>query len=148
MRGCAASFLVLLLLAVNGYALWQVVRLRAEVAELRAAVTALGGRQPESNVDLAEAALKAVQRGQWDRARALLETLSDRIEKTETFAGRQGQEVQRRLAEARTALDQKRQDAAAAVQALRDGLSRHKRNGPGRREDARGMGNCSLGQGV
>jgi chromosome segregation ATPase len=148
MRNCVASLLLLLLLAVNGYALWQITRLRAEVAELRATVAALETRPPQSDADLAEAALEAAQHGQWERARAALQVLAERIEETEALAERPRREVQQRLAEARRALDRKRQEAAAAIQALRDELSPHKREGRRGRDNARSPGNSLFGQGV
>jgi hypothetical protein len=147
MRNCVASLALLLLLAVNGYALWQIVRLRAEVSELRATVATLETR-PQSDADLAETALQAAQQGQWERARAALQALADRIEDTEALADRPRREVQRRLAEARTALDRKRQEATAAIQALCGELSSHKREGRRGRESARWTGNSLSGQGV
>jgi chromosome segregation ATPase len=148
MRNCVASLLVLLLLAANGYAFWQIACLRAEVTDLRAEVADLETRSPQSDADLAEAALRAAQQGQWERARAALQVLADRVGDTQALAAGPRRAVPRRLAEARAALDRKRQEAAAAIQALCDELSPHKREGRRSRDSARGTGNSLFGQGV
>jgi len=118
MRGCVLLGLVLLLLGVNGYALWQITQLRTEVADLRAEVSGLRRQEAEPETSLVKAALKAVQQGRWEQARATLERLSARIEQAKAVTGRSREEVQRRLAEARAAVTRKRQEAETALQAL------------------------------
>lgn len=120
MRGCVLGGLVLLLLAVNGYALFEIYSLRAEVAQLRQQVAGLKSvpAAPESLSDLAKAALAAAQRGDVATARRLLDRLADRVEEWPEAAMAEKAKVQRASAQARAALEKPRATAADALERL------------------------------
>ena len=123
MRGCAVSLLLALLVATNGYCLWQIGRLRAEVATLHREI----GARSVSHSDFGSAyrtareALEAVRRGDWARAREALDTLSTRVRGAEPVTAGERTKLQQDIARAREVLGKPGREAAKRLQrVLRD----------------------------
>lgn len=124
MRSCLLFAVFSLLLVSSGYAIFEVVTLRAEVARLRQEVE---GRRPapaspETLSDLAANALEALQRGDTEAARRELDRLSVRMRQMKTLAEGRRAELERLTAQAKQALTEKRDTAAKAIQHLLDGV--------------------------
>ena len=118
MRSCFLSFLLIILVAANGYAIWQIHLLRADVAELK--TRSLRTDAPDADLLAAHArsALRAFERGQMEKAQEELDRLGDRIEGARTTAGEQGERLARRLAEAQEAVAARSAEASERIRDL------------------------------
>ena len=118
MRSCLLSFLLVILVAANGYAIWQVHLLRADVTELKA--TLLRADEPDADTLAAHArsALRAFERGQIGKAQEELERIGELIEGARTTAGEQGERLARRLAEAKEAVAARSAEASERIREL------------------------------
>jgi multidrug resistance efflux pump len=86
MRGCILSPILILLLAANGYAIWQIHLLRGEVASLREELARERGEVRMTMLDYARDAAEAIGRGEIARARADLERVSQMARETREIA--------------------------------------------------------------
>jgi len=118
MRSCFLSFLLVILVAANGYAIWQIHLLRADVAELK--TRALRADEPEADTLAAHArsALRALERGQIRKAQEELEDIGELIEDARTTAGEHGERIARRLAEAKEAVAAQSAEASERIREL------------------------------
>jgi len=118
MRSCLLSFLLVILVAASGYAIWQIHLLRADVAELKA--RALRADEPDADTPAAHArsALRAFERGQIRKAQEELEHIGEFIEDARTTAGEQGERLARRLAEAKEAVAARSAEASERIREL------------------------------
>jgi hypothetical protein len=95
MRGCVLSLILALLLAANGYAIWQIHLMRGEIAGLREEVARPRGEVRMTMLDYARDAAEAIGRGEIARARADLERVSEMAREARGIA----EERRRQLAE-------------------------------------------------
>jgi len=102
MRGCILSLILILLLAANGYVIWQVHVMRGEIAGLREELARQRGEVHMSMLDYARDAAEAIGRGEIARARADLERVSQMAGETREMA----EERRRQLAEQVRAAEQ------------------------------------------
>jgi multidrug resistance efflux pump len=102
MRGCILSLILILLLAANGYVIWQVHVMRGEIAGLREELARQRGEVHMSMLDYARDAAEAIGRGEIARARADLERVSQMARETREMA----EERRRQLAEQVRAAEQ------------------------------------------
>jgi len=102
MRGCILSLILILLLAANGYVIWQVHVMRGEIAGLREELARQRGEVHMSMLDYARDAAEAIGRGEIARARADLERVSEMARETREMA----EERRRQLAEQVRAAEQ------------------------------------------
>ena len=118
MRSCFLSLLLVILVAANGYAIWQIHLLRADVAELK--TRALRAEEPEADTLAAHArsALRAFERGQIRKAQEELEHIGEFIEEARTTAGEQGERLARRLDEAKEAVAARSAEASERIREL------------------------------
>ena len=123
MRSCVAYFLLLLLLATNGYAIWQVRCLRAEITALRHRLETPRSPEPESAADIARAALAAIRSGRVREARRELERLEGQIESMSHLASQRRANLQAQIIQARQALAGKSGEAAPRIERLLRELS-------------------------
>lgn len=128
MRSCLLFAVFSLLLVSSGYAIFEVVTLRAEVARLRQEVERRRPvpASPETLSDLAGNALEALQRGDTEAARRELDRLSGQMRQMKTLAESRRAELERLTAQAKQALTEKREAAATAIQRLLDGVQADK----------------------
>lgn len=106
MRGCILSPILLLLLAANGYAIWQIHLMRGEIAGLREELARQRGEVRMTMLDYARDAAEAIGRGEIARARADLERVS------------------RMATETRDLAEERRREAIAKVRAAQEAVSR------------------------
>lgn len=93
MRGCLLSLLVALLILANGYTIWQVHLIRADLEKLRQE-TAVGRESGlASMLECARDAAEAIGRGETERAEAEL----DRLHAMVRDAGQMTQDQRQRL---------------------------------------------------
>ncbi len=105
-RGCLLSVLLPLLLAANGYAIWQIQMLRGEVVGLRKDLAEQRGETRLSMADYARDAAEAFGRGEIARAQADLERLSEMAQEAKQLA------------------DERRRQLLDQVQAARDAVAK------------------------
>ncbi len=132
MRGCALSVMLLVLLAANGYSVWQIHLLRSEVARLD---RALAAAEPEREADmraLAEAALEALRRGELTRAAQELERLGELIEEAGALARLRQRGLSAQLAAAQEAVSRGGEEAMSRVSELLQALPRGRQQKPPR----------------
>ncbi len=127
MKGCGVTLLLLLLVAANGYCVWQIGLLRAEVRGLRGQVVTLQARRPETALSAAEAALAAARRGDWGHAKVALDALSARVAETESLATQKKVELQERISRVRETLAKPGGEAVRRLQTILRDLSANKR---------------------
>ena len=118
MRSCFLSFLLIILVAANGYAIWQIHLLRADVAELKTRSLRADEPDADSLAAHARSALRAFERGQMEKAQEELDRLGDRIEGARITAGEQGEILSRRLAEAKEAVAARSAEASERIRDL------------------------------
>jgi hypothetical protein len=106
MRGCVLSLLLVVLLAGNGYAIWQIHLMRGEIAGLREELRKPRGEVRMTMLDYARDAAEAIGRGEIARARADLERVS------------------RMAGEAREMAEGRRRELIAHVRAAKEALAR------------------------
>lgn len=136
MRSCLLSFLLLILVAANGYAIWQIHLLRADVAELKARSLPADELTAEALAAHARSALRAFQRGQIEKAQKELDRLGDRLEEARATAGEQGEVLARRLAEAQEAVAARSAEASERIGELLREISRLATGEPSADEEA------------
>lgn len=132
MRGCALSVVLLVLLAANGYSVWQIRLLRSEVARLD---RVLAAAEPEREADmrpLAEAALEALRRGELRRAAQELERLGELIEDAGALARLRQRRLSAQLAAAQEAVSRGGAEAMSRVSELLQALPRGRQGEPPR----------------
>ncbi len=127
MKSCVVSLLLLLLLAANGYSLWQISLLRAEVGKLRGQVATLQSRRSDTALEAAETALAAARRGDWKHAQEALDTLSRRIGEMQTLAAEKKVELQTHVSRVRETLTKPGGDAVKRLETILHDLSANKR---------------------
>lgn len=118
MRSCFLSFLLIILVAANGYAIWQIHLLRADVTELKTRSLRADEPDADSLAAHARSALRAFERGQMEEAQEELDRLGDLIEGARTTAGEQGERLARRLAEAKEAVAARSAEASERIRDL------------------------------
>jgi hypothetical protein len=118
MRSCLLSVILVVLVAANGYCIWQIHQLRALVNEIHADMLRERARDRVSMLDHARSAIDAVARGDVDSAQAELKRLSELIEETRTMAQQQRERLQQRLGEAKEAIDRGSARAGDALEGL------------------------------
>jgi len=118
MRSCFLSFLLIILVAANGYAIWQIHLLRADVTELKTRSLRADEPDADSLAAHARSALRAFERGQMEEAQEELDRLGDLIEGARTTAGEQGERLARRLAEAKEAVAVRSAEASERIRDL------------------------------
>jgi hypothetical protein len=117
MRGCVTLFLFLVLAAACGYSIWQIRLLRQDVDQLQAHVLVGERVSRESMLEHAQAALRALGRGELEVAEEELDRVAELIEETRTLAADERDRLTRRLAAARKAIAD---GSATAVDFLQD----------------------------
>jgi len=135
MRGCVTLFLFLVLAAACGYSIWQIRLLRQDVDQLQAHVLAGERVSQESMLEHAEAALRALGRGELEVAEEELDRVAELIEETRTLAADERDRLTRRLAAARKAITDGSATAVDFLQDLIQDLS-HLRGGESPEGDA------------
>ncbi len=125
-RGCALSVLLLLLLAANGYTVWQIQMMRGEIASLRAEVARQRGDGKGTMLDYARDAAEAVGLGQIVRAEADLKRIGEMAQETKQLTEEQKREFLDRVEAAREAVAQGSKDAQRKIDEIARLLSRHR----------------------
>ena len=130
MRGCGVGLVLLLLLGVVGYALFEIHGLRGEVASLRAEVRASrrgGGAlhapppAPVIAPDLiatVRRAQEAARQGNYGQARQELDRLSRQVARTTAMAEKQKEVWRKRTASSQHALAQRGATASRTIEGL------------------------------
>ena len=111
MRGCVLSALVMLLVAADGYCIWQVHLLRGEVASLRQELARQQGEAPVSMADYLRDAGDALGRGEIVRAQADLGHLSEMAHETKQMADEQRRRLLAEIESARQSVAKGEADA-------------------------------------
>jgi signal transduction histidine kinase len=111
MKGCLLSPILVLLLAANGYAIWQIQLMRGEIAGLREELASQRGEARLSMLDYARDAAEAIGRGEIARARADLERLSEMAQETKQMADQQRRQLAAQIEAARQAVSRGGEDA-------------------------------------
>jgi multidrug resistance efflux pump len=106
MRGCILPPILILLLAANGYAIWQIHLMRGEIAGLRGELARQRGEVQMSMMDYARDAAEAIGRGEIARAQADLERIGEMAQETRQMA------------------DERRRQLVAQIQAAQEAVSR------------------------
>ena len=134
MRGCLLSSILVVLIAANGYCIWQIHSLRALVTEIHADMLQERERERDSMVEHARNALEAIGRGEAERAQDELKRLAELVEDTRAMAQQQRERLQRRLGDAKDAIDRGSARAAELVDGLVQDLSERGNGGGGESE--------------
>lgn len=123
MRGCLLPPILVLLLAANGYAIWQIHLMRGEIAGLRAELRTQTAETQMSMTDYARDAAEAVGRGEIARAQEDLRRIGEMAQETKRMAEERKRQLTDRVEAARQALSRGREDARRKVEEVARFLS-------------------------
>jgi hypothetical protein len=123
MRGCLLPPILVLLLAANGYAIWQIHLMRGEIAGLRAELRTQTAEAQMSMTDYARDAAEAVGRGEIARAQEDLRRIGEMAQETKRMAEERKRQLADRVEAARQALSRGREDARRKVEEVARFLS-------------------------
>jgi len=123
MRGCLLPPILVLLLAANGYAIWQIHLMRGEIAGLRAELRTQTAETQMSMTDYARDAAEAVGRGEIARAQEDLRRIGEMAQETKRMAEERKRQLADRVEAARQALSRGREDARRKVEEVARFLS-------------------------
>lgn len=118
MKGCILSPILVLLVAANGYAIWQIHLMRGEIAGLRKELAGEGVEARLTMLDYARDAAEAVGRGEIARARADLERISRMASETREIAEERRRQLATRVQAAEEAISRGGEAARERVDAL------------------------------
>jgi len=117
-RSCILSLILLMLVAANGYALWEIHQIRAMLTELRSDTLRSRHIDGDSMVDVARDAAEAIGRGELERAQADLKRLGELLERTGEVADQQRERLVRQLERAQESIAQGSAKASEEIQSL------------------------------
>lgn len=123
MRGCLLPPILVLLLAANGYTIWQIHLMRGEIAGLRAELRTQTAETQMSMTDYARDAAEAVGRGEIARAQEDLRRIGEMAQETKRMADERKRQLADRVEAARQALSRGREDARRKVEEVARFLS-------------------------
>ncbi len=126
MRGCILSPILLLLLAANGYAIWQVHLMRGEIAGLREELARQRGEVRMTMADYARDAAEAIGRGEIARAQADLKRLGEMAQQTRQMAEERKRQLVAQVQAAQQAVAQGSESARRKVDEIARFLSRER----------------------
>jgi hypothetical protein len=118
MRGCILSPILVLLLAANGYAIWQIQLMRGEIDGLRDELVRQRGEARISMVDYARDAAEAIGRGEIARAQTDLKRLGEMAQETKQMADGRRRQLAAQIDAARQAVSKGGEDARRKVEEL------------------------------
>jgi len=118
LKGCILSPILVLLVAANGYAIWQIHLMRGEIAGLRKELAGEGVEARLTMLDYARDAAEAVGRGEIARARADLERISRMASETREIAEERRRQLATRVQAAEEAISRGGEAARERVDAL------------------------------
>ena len=126
MRGCLSILLLLVLAAATGYCIWQIHLLRDEVSQLRAGRPELQQEMNDVMVERAQSILDALERRDFDGALRELDDLAGVIKQAQVLADDQRSNLLRQVSEAREAVAERGEGAAAMVEELADDIAEYR----------------------
>jgi hypothetical protein len=115
--------ILVLLLAANGYTIWQIHLMRGEIAGLRAELRTQTAGTQMSMTDYARDAAEAVGRGEIARAQEDLRRIGEMAQETKRMADERKRQLADRVEAARQALSRGREDARRKVEEVARFLS-------------------------
>jgi hypothetical protein len=115
--------ILVLLLAANGYTIWQIHLMRGEIAGLRAELRTQTAETQMSMTDYARDAAEAVGRGEIARAQEDLRRIGEMAQETKRMADERKRQLADRVEAARQALSRGREDARRKVEEVARFLS-------------------------
>jgi predicted component of type VI protein secretion system len=124
MRGCLLLLLLVLLIAANGYAIWQIRLIRADLDRLIEEGTAGQESGLTSMLECARDAAEAIGRGETERAEAELERLRTMLRDARQMTRDQRQRLIDQLEAAKRAISRSAERAQEEINELIQMLSR------------------------
>jgi hypothetical protein len=125
MRGCLLFLLFAALIAANGYAIWQIRLIRADLAELTRETGPARDPNLTSMLECARDAAEAIGRGEMERAEAALERLRSMLEDAGHMTESQRQRLVDQLESAKRAISRSAERAQEEVEDLIQMLARN-----------------------
>jgi len=104
MRGCILSAILLVLLVGNGYAVWQIHLMRADLHALREERFGDAANEQVALAEYARDAAEAIGRGEIERAKQSLKRMDELLEEKRERAGEYRQLLTRQLEAAQDAV--------------------------------------------
>jgi cobalamin biosynthesis protein CobD/CbiB len=117
-RGCLILLLLLILVAANGYTVFQMHAMRAALDEIREEMGLAGDSERRSMLECARDAAEAIGEGQLDRAAEELRRLDEMLRETRQMAESQRKRAAEQLEAARRAVAEGSQKAREEVEKL------------------------------
>ncbi len=124
MRSCLLALLFAALLAANGYAIWQIRLIRADLDKLTREQGPIPEPERTSMLECARNAAEAIGRGEMERAQAELDRLSHMLQEARHMTESQRQRLLDQLESAKRAVSRSAQRAQEEIDDLVQMLSR------------------------